>query len=45
MDLVLRVLAGLILVLFVFGPIALAIWALVVHLWRKRRGAKSETRN
>jgi hypothetical protein len=42
MDVVLRVLAGLILVLFVIGPISVAIGALVVHLWTRWRKTKSK---
>ncbi len=41
METALRVLAGLILVVFVIGPISIAIGALVIHLWRRLRNAGS----
>jgi len=37
LDVILRVCAGLILVVFVIGPISVAIGALLVHLWRRWR--------
>ncbi len=45
LDVVLRVFAGLIIVLFVIGPISVAIGALVVHIWRRWRNAKSDEGN
>jgi hypothetical protein len=45
MEYVFRILAGLILLIFVVGPICVALGALVVHLWRRVRGSGKDKDN